>query len=226
MCASVAFWSAMKIRGNKRWSAIDRWMTAFEERPSYMATKSDYYTHVQDIPPQYGNGYFASKPEVEAITSEILGNGDYWKLPLPPLSTVEIEPVSSFLDPGDEVSRLEAAWKLVSNRENIAKFALRGAGTPGRKQFQAPLADPYAVPALEYLDDMDALLRLLCLTLIEGNESVAEVVKQDKAENEETRQKLAVSLQYLRDRVGVPRDMRYPAARQLRAHINWIIDLL
>jgi hypothetical protein len=34
------------------------------------------------------------------------------------------------------------------------------------------------------------------------------------------------SAEYLRDRVGVPRDMRFPAARQLRAHLNWLIDTL
>lgn len=32
------------------------------------------------------------------------------------------------------------------------------------------------------------------------------------------------SLQYLVDRVGVPRDLPFPAARQLRAHINWFVD--
>ena len=37
---------------------------------------------------------------------------------------------------------------------------------------------------------------------------------------------VAASAAYLRDRVGVPRDLPYPAARQLRAHLNWLIDSL
>lgn len=35
---------------------------------------------------------------------------------------------------------------------------------------------------------------------------------------------VAASAAYLRDRVGVPRDLKLPAARQLRAHLNWLID--
>lgn len=31
---------------------------------SYQATKSDYYTHVMDIPPQYGQGFFDVNDEV------------------------------------------------------------------------------------------------------------------------------------------------------------------
>lgn len=62
MCASVAYWSGKQIRGS-RWPAIERWMVAFEAMPSYMATKSDYYTHVMDIPPQYGPGYSLSGSE-------------------------------------------------------------------------------------------------------------------------------------------------------------------
>lgn len=37
---------------------------------------------------------------------------------------------------------------------------------------------------------------------------------------------VVASAGYLRDRVGVPRDMKLPAARQLRAHLNWLIDSL
>jgi hypothetical protein len=34
------------------------------------------------------------------------------------------------------------------------------------------------------------------------------------------------SLLYLRERIGVPRDMSVHGARQFRAHINWFIDQL
>ena len=37
---------------------------------------------------------------------------------------------------------------------------------------------------------------------------------------------VAPSAMYIRDRVGVPRDLPLPAARQLRAHLNWLIDSL
>ena len=35
---------------------------------------------------------------------------------------------------------------------------------------------------------------------------------------------VAISLNYMATRVGVPRDLPLPAARQLRAHLNWFMD--
>lgn len=137
MCASVAYWSGFKIRGDGRWPAIERWLTAFETLPSYLATKSDYYTHVRDIPPQYGESYPVDGFEVMA--SRIDGSDrTSWTLPLPPFQPqTDIEPVEAAINPGEESVRHEAAYKLLKNIEAVAKFALRGAGSPGKKQFQA-----------------------------------------------------------------------------------------
>ena len=52
---SMSVWTGepvLKLRGTGDFPNLDRWLAAFEERPAYLATKSDYYTHCQDIPPQ------------------------------------------------------------------------------------------------------------------------------------------------------------------------------
>jgi glutathione S-transferase len=134
MCASVPYWSGFKIRGDGRWPTIERWLDAFEAMPSYMATKSDYYTHIKDIPPQYGPGYDA--PGCEALKAVIDGTDGSWSLPLPPFSPSDVEPISAAIDPGTIDAKHEAAFKLTMNYENVIKFALRGAGEVGAKRFQ------------------------------------------------------------------------------------------
>lgn len=46
MAASCPYWKGLQLRGNDRWPAINLWFEALELRPTYMATKSDFYTHV------------------------------------------------------------------------------------------------------------------------------------------------------------------------------------
>jgi glutathione S-transferase len=92
MCASVPYWAGFKIRGSGKWPAIERWMDAFETMPSYMATKSDYYTHIMDIPPQYGPGYRIPGSEAEKLSKQIDGSDGSWNLPLPPFSVQTISP--------------------------------------------------------------------------------------------------------------------------------------
>ena len=56
--------------------------------------------------------------------------------------------------------RLRAAARLVGNHAAVTRFALRGAGRPGPRLVTAPLADPSAVPAMEFeveaVDDTEA----------------------------------------------------------------------
>lgn len=60
--------------------------------------------------------------------------------------------------PGEVPQRdtLQAAFRLVKNHEAVVKFSLRGPGTPGQPPVSAPLADPNALAAMEYLDAADA----------------------------------------------------------------------
>jgi glutathione S-transferase len=114
------------------------------------------------------------------------------------------------------------------------RFALRGPGRPGARPVSAPLADPTAVPADAPAPAVDAALRHVVHALLAGVEAKqlskdhALLVAEGGASWPGSFQgsDVVAAAEYLRDRVGVPRDMRMPAARQLRAHLNWLIDSL
>jgi len=225
MLASCLYWKGMQLRGTERWPRLEKWIDSFEQRPSYQATKSDYFTHVRDIPPQYGPGYADNGEEVEAATRAIGGQEGSWQLPLELRSPGALEPLSPHMDQGDEAARQEAACKLLRNLDAVVRFCCRGAGSPGAKQFTAPLADPYAKPNMDWAPEVDVMLRHVAAALLAGD--ALEPARQDMLANDvqggADSQQLVKCLAYLRERVGVPRDMSFPAAMQLRAHLNWAI---
>ena len=75
MLASCAYWKGLNLRDPK-WNlkGLNAWLEAFEKREPYLAFKSDYYTHVKDIPPQYGPGYDGGfEDDRQAFSSSVLG---------------------------------------------------------------------------------------------------------------------------------------------------------
>lgn len=234
MCASLLYFKGFQIRvangETTNFPAVNRWFDSMETLESYRLTKSDYYTHCWDLPPQLGGcvSEDGSKPFQDAIN----GLNGSWDLPLPPDNN-GIEPDWSWA--GDEAAaKREAVERVTSNFEAVVSFASRGAGKSGRS-YGAPLSDPNAISNESIKPFVDAAMIVVCNTLL--SETDAENAACDKALTElvsvwkkeggnEVIDKIAISLSYLRDRVGVPRDMRLPAARQLRAHLNWAIAKL
>lgn len=228
MAASALYWKGFVVRGSdaqKRWPGLHRWLAAFEDRQPYVATKSDYYTHITDIPPQYGPGQ--AVPEAEAVMKQLDGR-EGWRLPLPALSAEALEPVldKPLVRIADGDACVEAARCLIGNHKNIARFCARAAG-PDVGQWRqqgggskSALADPYAKANEEVVPDVDACLRHVAHALLAGTQTAA-----DKLVKPQVDSRVQVEcLRYLRQRISVPRDMSYPAARQLRAHLTWAMD--
>jgi len=278
MLASCAYWKGMNLRSPEEYPKLKnlrKWMDSLETHDYYLAYKSDYYTHVKDIPPQYGpssNGV-SRFTQIQDYQNSIEGKSNSsWKLPLDdddslqplyngiPLPKPVLQSMNIQSDNGGSgigsykkssstremkvACQLMAVWKLSNNGSNISKFAARG-GPDGsknvRKTFGAELADPYAKSDTTFIDTVDQVLRIVATSMIIGNND-NENNEQNQEPNSipgsefaslvqnsvpaDKKKGVIASLEYLRDRIGVPRDLPLASARYLRAYLNWAIDVL
>jgi glutathione S-transferase len=234
MAASLIFFKGFQIRVPKGvktdYPTINRWFDAMETLESYTLTKGCYYSHCWDLPPQLGGCTYEKdgEPFEKVINGERLldGSRGSWELPLVP-HLGGVEPDWDWC--GDEnAAKREAVERLSFNHEAIVAFAARGAGKKGIPSYSAPLSDPNAVPNDSVKTSVDACLRILSLAMLNGIDSVSKemdvlVDTLMKYGGSDHVKNVVASLSYLRDRIGVPRDMRLPAARQLRGHLNYMI---
>jgi glutathione S-transferase len=233
IAASLLFFKGFQIRVTQGsltdYPAINTWFDEMETLPSYQLTKSDCYTHCWDLPPQLGG--CTHEPDGKIFEDSINGlrsidgTQGSWELPLQPHNG-GVEPDWEWA--GDELSaRREAVERVSGNYEAIVKFAARGAGTKGMPPYTAPLSDPNAVSNEAVQMAVDQILRTVCLALLESTENhdtaMTEIANIVAGGGKEYAGGVIASIAYLRERIGVPRDMQLPAARQLRAHLNWAV---
>lgn len=204
ICASILYYKGLRIRGNS-WPQIDAWFVAMEARPSYRATQSDFHTHVHDLPPQIGGCISSGTVEQKTAASAIDGvDGRSWALPLLALTKTSLEPPAG----GEEdpvADRIEAACAMLHHHVNIVKSSSLAV----RSEHAAA----------------DAAYRLAVMALLEERDDTGKPISEGPVPSigDEV---AAAALRYTRDRICVPRDMSATAARQLRAHLNWVADAM
>ncbi|MCO5561105.1 hypothetical protein L7F22_014726 [Adiantum nelumboides] len=168
-----------------------------DSRPAYQAMKSDDFTITHTLEPQIGKCRLL--PAGAAYRAKIDGKDGSWDLALKPETTASGHDDGT----GTGNAKLEAARSLINNYEAIIKFASRAFTTPGPSETAS----------------VDLGFRFVSQALVVGVGRAGNLP-------ENLSRDAAVAAAYLRDRVGVPRDLSYPAARQLRAHLHWLVKEL
>mmetsp|Transcript_14419 Transcript_14419/g.21029 ORF Transcript_14419/g.21029 Transcript_14419/m.21029 type:complete len:486 (+) Transcript_14419:59-1516(+) len=210
MVASALYWKAINIRED--YPGIDAWLKGMETVfPAYRTIRADIYSTVHNLPPQTGRATFDSGSD--QFREAIDGVGNNWELPL--VGSVSYDRIYG----DDSEAKIEAAAALIRGSEFLVPFAMRAIGVR-KRTVSAPLADPDAQPVLWGKEYVEQALFGVALALIDGTEA-PEAIDASKSIPADEQRKVIASLAYLRDRIGVPRDMSPGAARQLRCHLNW-----
>jgi len=107
MNASLAYYKGFLLR--REHPAIHRWLTALEERPTYLGTQSDFHTHAHDLPPQMGGCYPSGDSAQRALAARI--DAGPWPISAP------LDPETSQREPAD--AALVALARVLKHRAPI-----------------------------------------------------------------------------------------------------------
>jgi glutathione S-transferase len=204
MAASLPYFKGFTVR-DERFPSLLKWYEAMDNRKdTYAGIKSDYYTHNMDLPPQIGKCW--STPNAAPFAAEISNF-------VPVLQrSVIIEPM---LPSSKAEAQRDAARRVIGNAEKLARFAARGAKIErnGRRAPRtAPLADPRAEHDEDLVPAVDAALRCIVASMLK--------MTVPSLPNTDGSAEVQACLQYLRKRIGVPRDMSVHTAQQFRQSIE------
>lgn len=216
MSASLPYYKGFESRTPK-YPHLLRWYEAMDTREAYRGIKSDYYTHIHDLPPQIGG--CQSSGNCKPYQQEL--DGQAWDTEKEVASLVE-----PMLPADPQEAARDAVRRTLANFDAVVRFAARGPGKKGSRQMSAALADPYAEPNEDYTGVVGTALMEILSAMLEFSGPAKVPFTPPSSWSGKEKEAVRLSLEYLRERVGVPRDMTVHGARVFRAHINAYIETI
>ncbi|CAD7972349.1 unnamed protein product [Amoebophrya sp. A25] len=207
MCASLFYYKGFDLR--REHSGIDRWFASMESLPVYRGTKSDFHTHVHDLPPQLGGcatGNAASVPDCQRLVNFGLLDGGVTNYTNKALFGGDER--TTIPEPQD--ARLEAVYRVLRHKERLQKANPMGG-----------------------LASYDVLLRWTLSKLVDEHLATRQNEQQqgtsevegDLLDTSKLEVEAAVGMRYIRDRISIPRDMGLWAGRYLRLALAEVAEL-
>jgi len=237
--ASLLYWKGLDVR-DAGYDRVERWLSAFEARESYRATMSDDDNHALQLPSQYG--YASIAKDARDGAAQICGLDGAWELGTAGAgdASARHEAARALAENAATVVRFAARGAANAGRPSYTAELADPCAEPNEALVEpVDMALRHVAPALlDGADDGVAARARSDLAgrcdgaLADGWEPYVADDGRTYYWNDETGEdvwtpptrQLDACLAYLRDRVGVPRDMSAPAAMSLRAHLNWAIS--
>ncbi|MFN6337203.1 MAG: glutathione S-transferase family protein [Cyanobacteriota bacterium] len=107
MNASLVYYKGVSPR--QEHPGIHRWLSALEQRSTYLGTQSDFHTHAHDLPPQMGGCYASGDGTQRALANRV----DQGPWPIQPVS----DPETSQSEPAD--AALVALARVLKHRDTL-----------------------------------------------------------------------------------------------------------
>eukprot|EP00913_Durusdinium_trenchii_P001839 g1705.t1 len=217
--ASAMFFKAMDLR--EMFPRIDEWLGELEKLPWYRATKGDFYSHCMALAPRYGPAVPVMLQRSQRIRDQLMP-ANY---PLPFRFERDMEALLES-DRTQRLHHVEASWALLKNRDSLVRYMCRAAGGQlglwaRNRRDRSQLADPEAAVLEPLLLPLEVLLCTVAeVTFEEAKPEEVQLRLRDAAQAiPQLWPQLSLCLAYLRDRIGVPRDLPLPTAKLLRAYL-------
>jgi len=223
-CWNVSYNHNYHIRREDKYENLNRYLDALDAMPEYQRMRFSDIMYKNVTPFRYFPTAFEKGGDEYRAMIQGIPNGESYMWPLAE------ERTAWGTEPGGENAEaaIQAGQELLENMDKVAKFALRSVKND---EDIPPVYETRPITSVS-VDLVREVFVLAAHILLRGGIGACETSIRDHVarwgQTPEMKDTVWADLRHvmlsLCRKIGTPRDMSYPAVRQLRATLLWVVD--